>query len=554
MQRFQGRPSTGFDSLGNTGVTYRDVPLELTNGSQGANIYGPRIADLNIFTNGHLSGAPVQFFTKIHDDFNPPESGPFGAFPFGTSTPIGSWSVLGGARSQHVFRATDASPDWLALAGTKLDLYHASYAPIGGFVTNTTIPDISVHVGHTSIVPDTRQNLGLPSHQHSGLRQVLAENYDAVEAATGVAHQRQLVVGTEIAPGRFQGVPYEISNTKTYSPLGSPNVFHPIPDQPFSNPFVYNNGLRDVVDFNTTVASQGGGYGTTVPTWPSDDKYQGRPQSLLMEYRVRVVDVMNPPAQNNGFTFAVGILSTALPRFRVFSFGAGCMSCCLQNGTGTNNCMTNCMIQYGPALNSPSTTPTGYANGGLPLEPDAVTHAAGPAPQPPGMPCVCLASPANQRVVDPSCVQDNTQRAITIDLVATGAAALPTDVNFGDNSRYFMLFDYIKRESYIISPFVRVQPANVNHPTYHAPIFDPPLDAIAEGTSVEIRLRSSLTGVEGTATSWVTPLEMANPDNPINTEANSGPFLQFDAVLISNTTTQIAPIFDDIVVPVETGL
>ena len=165
-----------------------------------------------------------------------------------------------------------------------------------------------------------------------------------------------------------------------------------------------------------------------------------------------------------------------------------------------------------------------------------------------------MASPRNQRIVDPNCVADQTQRAITIDQVATGAANLPTGINFGDNSRYFMLFDYIKRESHITSPFVRIQPQNVTDPTYYAPIFDPPLAGLAEGTSVEIYFRSSANGVAGNATGWVTPAQMADPNNAINTDTTRGPYIQFDAIFISNTSTQIAPIFDDVVVPVETGL
>src|SRR5690606_28739143 len=90
-QRFVGQPSTGFDALGNTGISFRDVPPSIC--GSGVNLYGPRIADLNLFTNGFLSGAPVQFFTKIHDDFNPPldingDATQLNPFPFGTSTPI----------------------------------------------------------------------------------------------------------------------------------------------------------------------------------------------------------------------------------------------------------------------------------------------------------------------------------------------------------------------------------------------------------------------------------------------------------------------------------
>ncbi len=530
VQRFLGTPETGFDGLGNTGVTYRDVPPELC--GEMNNLYGPRIADVNLFTNGFLSGAPVQFFTKIHDDFNPPPTGQFSPFPFGTSTPIGGFAVLGGARFQHVFRAVDASPDWEALAGTNLDLRHIAYAPIGGFVTDTVLPDISIHAGHSAVVPDTAQSGGIPSHQASGLKEVMNNNYDAIELGSGVVHQRQLVAGTDDGGGSYTGVQFQISNNHLFTPIGTQRNYHPIPDQPFQFPFPYNNGSKDQKKFAAP------DYGGAQVTW-GGVKNDPRPESLLLEYRVRVVDAENPPSASNGFTFSVGILSSALPRFRVFTIGVGCLSCCF---SGSGGCQNNCLIQYGPPLD-------GVASGPL-LDPDSIVKAAGPAPAPPGMQCKCLKAATNPLPPPAGCAdQGPTGATQTIDMVALGAAQ-PSGNNYGDNSRYFMVFNYVKRESYIRSPFISVQPSSVTAPTYLDPVFDPPLDEVPVGTVFDIRFRSSPSGgaAGGDASAWVTPIMMVNTNNPLNALAVR-PYIQFETRVQANTSTQLTPIFDEIVVP-----
>ncbi|MFG0320117.1 MAG: hypothetical protein ACF8XB_22790 [Planctomycetota bacterium JB042] len=539
-QRFLGRPTTGFDSLGNTGIAFRDVPESIC--GNGVNLYGPRIADLNLFTNGFLSGAPVQFFTKVHDDFNPPldingDATQMNPFPFGTSTPIGGFSVLGGAKLQHVYRAVDASPDWESLAGTNLDLYHIAYAPIGGFVTDTVLPDISVHAGHTAFIPDTRQGGGIPGHPNSGLTATFESNYNAVEKASGITHERQLVVGTDNGGGSYTGNAFTISNSLMFKPIGTQNNYHPIPDVPFDHPFAYNNGALDVATFS------GPQFSGQAQTWGGKNG-DNRPESLLLEYRVRVVDPENPPSTSNGFTFAVGVLSSAIPRFRVFTIGTGCLSCCF---SGSGGCAANCLISFGPAMDGQA------GNGGPPLDPDSIVNAAGPAPAPPGLTCRCLKPPQNPQTPPAGCA-DQGPNAPTMDQVATGAAGNPSGNNYGDNSRYFMVFNYVKRESYLRSPFVRVQPgdgpAAVVNPTFLTPIFDPPLDSIPDGTTFDVRFRSSVSGgLEGLdATAWVTPQQMASTNHAINQTPNT-PFLQFEAEVEANTSTQLTPIFDDVIVP-----
>ena len=134
--------------------------------------------------------------------------------------------------------------------------------------------------------------------------------------------------------------------------------------------------------------------------------------------------------------------------------------------------------------------------------------------------------------------------------VAYGNANNPNNNNFGDNSRYFMVFNYVKRESFLRSPFIRVQPASVNNPTFLPPVFDPPLDTIPNGTVFDITFRASPSGgLEGLdATGFVTPTEMASPNNALNQTPNT-PYLQFVADVEANTSTQLTPIFDDVIVP-----
>lgn len=573
VHRFKGQPKTGTGADGETGVAYADIPKNLCGPAglpldQRNNIYGPRIADLNLFANGFLAGAPVQFIQKIHDNFNPPPTGQLSPFPFGTSTPIGGASVLGGAKMQHVYRAVDASPDWEVLAGTVLDLTQLAYAPSGGSVFNTTIPDFQVHAGHSWIVPDTKQGGGIPSMPQSGLTQGASPSnsnvfgghhatlgdestnyiegpYNGTVSATGADERRQLLYGSS-KPGTttdfYDGKPFVIDNSQLFQPPGTQHPYHPLPHNLFDNFFPYNNGSPDVHVFNSTSGHNG------QPTWGGNSG-EKIPQSMILEYRVRVVDPDNPPSQFNSFTFAVGILSSALPRFRVYTLGTGCSSCCTSGATqgGTaGGCKNTCSFFFSPAM-------TGLpGSGGNPLDPDLIKNAGGPDPAPPSLNCYCLPAPTPSAIPCPMGTGTQTNNlAPNIESVAYGTAANPAGNNYGDNSRYFMLFNYVKRESTIQSPFVRAQPdPSVINPIFLAPAFDPPLSDLPVGTSLDVSFRASTVGIgaPGDATAFLTPEEMANTNNVINNTANT-PFLQFRALSQGNTSTQLAPVMEEVVIP-----
>ncbi|HNB60895.1 MAG TPA: hypothetical protein PK308_11295, partial [Phycisphaerales bacterium] len=456
VERFKGQPQTGFDLDNNAGVSYRDIPTSIC-GPKG-NIFGPFIADVNLFSNGFLSGAPVQFFQKVHDDVNPPIDGQFSPFPFGTSTPIGGNSVLGGARFQHLYRAVDCSPDTVNLAGTKLHLKQLAYCPIGGTVVNTILKDVTIHAGHTTFIPDTAQNCGIPSGSATGLKDAMGGhhiplgdtssatyipgNYDGVDASSQIL-PRQLCFGSETTPGIpdfYTGKQFKIDVNNLFIPSGSTRKYHPLPNSEFDFQFPYDNGFRDPA--------------------------KARAHSLLLEYRITANPVGTQPSTANGFTFAVGILSSALPRFRVYSIGSGCVACCTDTSSA-GNCTATCFNSFSPVLNPP-------------LDPDAVITAAGPDPAPPGLDCYCLRVPTAQTPPPPGCT-DQTTATPTIFDVATGAQPNPNSGNkhnnYGDNSRYYMVFNYVKKESTIRSPFVRVQPdlGGTQVVTWLAPIFHPSL-------------------------------------------------------------------------------
>ena len=287
VHRFMGLPETGVG--GNpviTGVIYNDHPGE---------IYGPHIADTSVGLNGFLSGHAVEFIEHVFDDYNhPPPSSkglidntypdPIFKIPFGVGTPI---TAGDGARFQHVYRRADCSPDVPALEGTTLDLIGLSWAPIGGWVTSTLVEEMCIVVGdcNSTIKPNTHQSAGIPDQTASGLKQTFVTNYDDPNGENGV------VLGEYNPLGPDQGVPYKVDWRDLYAPKNAGKNF--------------NNYLA----------------------WPAFDKPEEAPgfgfQSrlhMLIEYRLDPNETSGL-ALTNGFSFHAGIISSMLPRFRVYTRG-----------------------------------------------------------------------------------------------------------------------------------------------------------------------------------------------------------------------------------------
>jgi hypothetical protein len=402
---FRGVPVSGNDpNTGDPGVHFADRP----------EFYGPHLADINLRVTGRLSGAAVTFVQKPLDDANPPPDGQFFPFPFGVGAPL---SGIFGIRFQHVYRALECSPNPTDLGGSFLDLRKVSWSPIGGNVTTDNYENISIHAAHSEVVPDTTQSAGVPNDPFSGLGQA----YDPetpFKFCDGTSTQKKQNYVAPLITTVPPKTRYLITQTNLFSPPGDANAYHPWPE--FVDRFPYNNS-----------------------------------DSLMLEYRIR--PQTTGISFQNGFTFSPGILSTALPRFRVFSIG------------------------------DPSN----------PLDPDDFTDI---------------------RVL---CAQDN------------GSGA-----NFGDNSRYFAVFDYVKVRSRILSSFIGV--TGTSAPDYSEPIFDPPLADLPSGTEVKVEYQ----GADGPA-----GLSKSNWTENINDLDFTWPFIRFRLTLISNDVTLLNPSFDSIVIP-----
>ncbi len=329
VHRMQGRPITGVDpATGEPGVKYVDQ----------TNYYTP-IADVNLQVNGYLAGSPVVYVEKIHDDYFPPPYGQYGAFPLGAAYPLASYNTVGGpqphdgARFQTVYRDVDASPNRDALAGTLLDLYRISWAPIGGNVTTDAYDNVSVHCAHSPLRPMTTQNGAGAEFPGSGLSSAFdLATWEALLPPGGnkpctadcsyhEAPNYWDTLVTTVPPG----TPYKITQASLFTPPFDDNPYCPWPA--FTANFQYNNGDIPKAEklLKQQMNSQYDCYGA--PPWIERRKYDSRPDynnlggdSLLVEYRIR------PQTTNisraNGFTFSLGILIVSTPKFRVWSIGS----------------------------------------------------------------------------------------------------------------------------------------------------------------------------------------------------------------------------------------
>jgi hypothetical protein len=181
----------------------------------------------------------------------------------------------------HVYRKGDASPDVDTFEDTILHLIGLSWAPIGGWVTNTLIEKMSIGMAYSNRTPDTGQHAGIPDNAGSGLLRAFDSNI-MTNPVEGLPN-RIMVVGSET-----NGVPYLLD---------------------WRNLFVPKN------------QGQNANFNDFLP-WPEFTQYfpYDSSASLLIEYR------MNPNVNagvslNNGFAFHAGIISSMMPRFRIYTRG-----------------------------------------------------------------------------------------------------------------------------------------------------------------------------------------------------------------------------------------
>jgi len=469
VHRFLGKPKTGIDPItGLPGVKYRDNDY----------LYSP-IADVNLNVNGFLSGQPVLFVTKIHDDYASPPDGNLVASPFGLSPPLASYYPPGsgtdqphqGARFQHVYRDLDASPG-SGLRGSLLDLYRVSWAPIGGNVTTDNYLDISVHAGHSFLRPSTAQNGAGATDPDSGL--VMPFDYDAwLNFYSGAGPACPMVCNVTNGPNYYPlpadyvtvvppGTSYKVSQSNVYRAPGTQNTYHPWPS--FTTVFQYNNGDVPQEHIDAIRDANGLGYqcnGKNIWRDGRDRSVEG--DSLLLEYRIRPQDEPTISRQN-GFTFALGILITCKPHFRVFSLG----------------------------------DPTGGT-----LNPDDIAG---------DQRARCASGPSGG---------------------GGGGCA------FGDNSRYFAVFDFVKTTSRIRSPFDPIYPDTATAADYFSAITIPTIAAQPPGTQTILEFQGANNFKGAKATEYSTDPSIANGRKHFG----------FRATFIGNTTTLLSPIFDLVAIP-----
>jgi hypothetical protein len=122
---------------------------------------------------------------------------------------------------------------------------------------------------------------------------------------------------------------------------------------------------------------------------------------------------------------------------------------------------------------------------------------------------------------------------------------LATPGSYGDNSRYFMIFNYAKRVSTIESPLLRVRPATLSDPEYLSPIIWPSLDDIAQGTALTIWFRASSDDIG----SGLTEGDWTLPENIGSLNGGQRPYSQFRATFEANLSTGDVPAIDTIIIP-----
>jgi hypothetical protein len=413
VHRFMGLPKNGAGGIPPiTGALYNDHKDM---------IYGPHMVDVSIGLNGWLSGHPVDFIEHVFDNIYPPPPSsptapdPIFLMPVGLGTPV---NKPNGCRFQHVYRRGDASPNVIWYEGTRLDLTGLAWAPAGGWVTNSLLEKMSIAVSYSDVVPLTTQKEGRPLHPDSGLGEIFRENH--------TFYDQQMVVGKE-----DDGVPYFLDWRKLYLP---------------KNPKPGANRYLSFPEFH-----QSFGYDST--------------RSMLIEYRMDPNRFSGVYA-GNSFSYHAGIMSSLLPRFRVFDRGKSSRQV--------------------------------YAA----TRPDDYPRALGPA-TPPG--------------------------------------------DFGDNSRYFMIFNYVKRVSLVQSPFLTCDVDPGLDLVFVNPVVDPPLDEIAEGARLTLRFQSAGNGVTGfPASPWKFQHEVEELNEGASREFNH---LRFEAVFEADVEAGIVPAIDTVVCP-----
>jgi len=501
--RFMGMPETAADPVSEeTGVVFRDHD-DGDDTHADNEIYGPHIADISLGLSGFLSGHPVEFIEHVFDDYNPPppqpprDPDPISRAPFGVGTPVNG---ADGVRFQQVYRRGEASPDIQAFPGTIWDIVGMAWAPIGGNVTNTTINEVSIAMAlanmgidltykkYTYDEPNTHEAGGIPDGKGSGLKKKFDEDRRPAGGNPNITFSNcynsdgddRLRDEWVVVLGDTLDEDNIYWNEENYQDI----VYGRKAGKP------YADGRTYVIDQKNVFAPKNQGsnfnYYISYPEFdnPVENRGYGYDSSrgLLVDIRTDH-NGGTPVSLRNGYAFHVGIQSSMLPRFRSYARAPHASRAKIYAATDPYDLLT---------------PPTD--NMGFPSDNFSWLHA--------------------------------------------WDGVLLAPAGYGDNCRYFAIFNYAKRVSTIVSPFLRVRPTSFKKPIYLSPVIEPPLSEIPTGTTLTVEFRSSVDD-DGLITSgWVTPenIDLLN-------DGSERPFIQFRAVFEANLDTGEVPSLDTIVIP-----
>jgi hypothetical protein len=542
VHRFMGQAVPGsilypdvpaHDSV-DAGVEYNDFPgvdADLDGVDERKFFYGPTVFDIGLNLPGRMTGAPASAIEHLIDDFNKPKISPWASpngedflvkLGFGSPTPLNSPF---GARFQHIYRAGDASPAFNDFKGVVLDLVGLAWSPVGNFITTSTLDDIEILVGLSGVKngrgPQTTQDAGIPDDDKSGLvrqfdcnllefRAVCCQAALTTSLAPLEAGQPPLAAVVE------EGTPYTMSTGQLFAPANSAGA-----------PAGQFNLYHNYPPFNTGIDPYFGK--TDVFSIPYNSQFP-----MLVEYRIK--PNLATPSSANFYRLSPGILSSVLPRFRVWSQGQSPLASCVGNRTlgATAGCAFKAgeggpLLEPGSPLQgipagvngqvaipnteyitppmsliTPCTTSqpvinskTGNDNGmGNIIPPLCNTNADTNWYYASGM----FAFPLPDLTEFPGPTGQPPTEFLGYGYFGTNNGPVPLAIEpsyacspsvFGDNSRYWFLWQYRKRVSIIESPTITVAASKVE---YHVPIIDPPLSSVdpAAGLLVEFKAGSEI--------------------------------------------------------------
>jgi len=401
VHRFMGQGKTSIFSYPSgtvhdevtQGVEYYDLPAQDLDGDGTIDrrfIYGPTLLEVGLNVPGQLTGASAATIEHLIDKFNAPKQSTFASpngedflisVGFGLSVPINSGF---GARFQHIYRAGDASPSANDFKGAVLDLVGLAWAPFGGQVTNTSLDGLEILVGLSSVNkgegPNTNQTNGIPTGANTGL--ISQFDCNTLEwgdnCKEGPPVKPALVKAKPNQPPMTQvvqkGTPYNILSSNRFLP---------------ANASISTGNFFQYIDFPSFNAGVDPVFGREdVFSFPYDSRFP-----MLIDYQIEPNAAV--PSSLNFFSFSPGILSSTLPRFRVWSQGQHPQAHSVPNWT----------LGVGPGPYNNKDNPNGFraGEGGPLLEPGCLTSNTVPPEDNNGMPVI----PASTYILPPRTANGN---------------------------------------------------------------------------------------------------------------------------------------------------